>query len=97
MAAMAFEAGGGEGITVLLVAAGGGWVLRMEPMMKNRDPMPIAEMSNERFLPKVSTPKKMKMDVATTLTTPKAGVESGSVACKWLASYRRYRLQAASS
>jgi len=70
---MALEAGGGEGIMVLLFVAGGGWVFRMEPMMKNRDPIPMAEINKDFFLPKLSTPKKMKIAVATTLTTPKLG------------------------
>ena len=32
--------------------------------------MPIAEMNNESLRPRVSTPKKIKMAVARTLTTP---------------------------
>lgn len=41
-------------------------------MMKKRVPMPMAEMKREALRPKVSTPKKMKMAVATTLTIPAA-------------------------
>jgi len=66
MPAMACDAGGGFG------AAFGGCVLRIAPMIKNRVPIPIAEMKNDNFLPNDSTPKKMKIAVATTLTTPKA-------------------------
>lgn len=48
----------------------GGWVFKIAPIMKKSVPMPIAEMKSESFLPRVSTPKKMKSAVATTLTTP---------------------------
>ena len=68
--AMALLAGGGLGAAWVGLVAGGGWVLRMAPMMKKRVPMPKAEMKRDRFRPRVSTPKKMKIVVATTLTMP---------------------------
>lgn len=70
MAAIAFDAGGGLGAAWLASTAGGGWVFRMDPMMKKRVPIPTAEMNNESLRPRNSTPKKMKMLVATNLTTP---------------------------
>lgn len=70
MAAIALDAGGGLGDATAELVAGGGWVLRMAPMMKNRQPIPMEEMKRARLRPSVSTPKKMKMAVATTLTTP---------------------------
>ena len=69
IAAIALDAGGGDesagfGLT------GGGWVFRIAPIIKNRVPIPIADMKSETFRPKVSTPKKIKSEVATTLTMP---------------------------
>lgn len=48
----------------------GGCVLRSAPTMKNKVPIPIAEMNNESLRPSVSAKKKTKMAVATTLTIP---------------------------
>ena len=70
MAAIAFEAGGGFETTTLALAAGGGCVLRMAPMMKNRVPIPMAEMKSDNLRPRVSTPKKINRVVATNFTTP---------------------------
>lgn len=68
---MAFEAAGGSATRVLASVAGGGWVLRIAPMMKKQVPIPMALMNSEAFRPSHSTPKKMKSEVATTFTTPK--------------------------
>lgn len=68
IAAIALEASGGSAPAGRDV--GGGWVLRMAPMMKKRVPMPKAEMAKESLRPMVSTRKKTKAAVATTLTTP---------------------------
>lgn len=65
--AIAFDAGGGAPSEA---RAGGGWVLRMAPIMKNKLPMPIAETNKETLRPSVSTPKKIEMVVAVTFTTP---------------------------
>ena len=48
----------------------GGCVFRSAPTMKNRVPIPIAEMNSDNLRPRVSTKKKTKMEVATTLTMP---------------------------
>lgn len=48
----------------------GGCVLRSAPTMKNKVPIPIAEMNKDSLRPRVSTKKKTKIEVATTLTMP---------------------------
>lgn len=70
MAAMAWEAGGGGGGIAPGTTGGGGCVFRIAPMMKKRVPIPIAEMKSDSFLPRVSTPKKMKVAVATSFMIP---------------------------
>jgi len=37
---------------------GGGCILRIEQMMKNNVPIPIAEMNSDSFRPRVSTKKE---------------------------------------
>jgi hypothetical protein len=70
MPAMALLAGGGSSAARLGLVAGGGCVFKMAPMIKNTEPMPMAEMKRDRFRPRVSTPKKMNIVLATTLTIP---------------------------
>jgi hypothetical protein len=48
----------------------GGCVLRMAPTMKNKVPIPRAEMNSDGLRPHVSTKKNIKIAVAMTLTTP---------------------------
>ena len=50
--------------------AGGGWVFRIAPMMKNSVPMPNAEIIRDSLRPSVSTKKKTNIAVATTFTIP---------------------------
>jgi hypothetical protein len=69
--AMALLAGGVLAAAWVALVAGGGWVFKMAPMMKKREPMPRAEMKRDHFRPRVSTPKKMNIVVATTLTMPR--------------------------
>ena len=65
IAAIACDAG--DGLTACPgTGVGGGWVLRIEPMMKNNIPIPIAEMNSDNFRPRVSTKKKTKIAVAAT-------------------------------
>lgn len=52
--------------TEVELVAGGGCVLITAPMMKNMMPIPMAEMNNDHLRPRVSTPKNMKIAVATT-------------------------------
>ncbi len=66
MAAMAFDAGGGSPLGV----DGGGKDLRRAPIMKNRVPMPHAEMKSDSLRPRDSTRKNTKIEVATTFTIP---------------------------
>ena len=68
IAAIALLAGGG--VNPAGGFAGGGNVLSSAPMMKNRTPMPMAEMNSESLRPSDSTRKNTKMDVATSLTIP---------------------------
>lgn len=65
MAAIPFDAGGGL-MVVPGTSLGGGWVLRIAPMMKSRVPMPIAEMKRDSLRPRLSAAKKMKQAVAIT-------------------------------
>ena len=65
MAAIVFDAGEGE-----VAFDSGEWVFKMAPMIYRAVPIPIAEMKNESFRPKVSTPKNKKSAVAINLTTP---------------------------
>ncbi|KAG5642799.1 hypothetical protein DXG03_002104 [Asterophora parasitica] len=58
---MAFDAGGGTGGGWPAMTLGGGCVLRIAPIMKKREPIPIAEMNKESLRPRVSTPKRMNM------------------------------------
>ena len=53
-----------------VAATSGGCVLRRAPMIKNIVPIPNAEISSDILRPRLSTRKKTKMAVATTLTTP---------------------------
>ena len=57
----------GEGSEAL---GSGGNDLSRAPMMKNRIPIPIAEINNESLRPKDSTAKKTKKAVAMTFMTP---------------------------
>lgn len=80
---MAFEAGGGSEITVFASGAGGGCVFSIAPMIKNRVPIPIAEMKSDILRPRVSTPKNMKREVATSLTTPiQSDVYTAALKCQ---------------
>lgn len=65
MAAMALDAVGG-----LAALGSGGKDLRRAPMMKNKEPMPNADIMSDGRRPKVSDIEKMKIDVATTLQIP---------------------------
>ena len=65
IAAIALLAGGGSE-----ALGSGGNDLRRAPIMKNKVPIPIAEMNNESLRPKDSTAKKMKKTVAMIFTTP---------------------------
>ena len=68
--AIACAAGEGAGAATFASVEGGGCVFKIAPMIKNSEPIPMAEMKSESLRPRVSTPKKMKMAVATTLTIP---------------------------
>lgn len=70
IAAMALEEAGGGGAAWPGKTATTGCVLRMAPMMKNVMPMPSAEMRSEGLRPKLSTAKRTKSVVASTLTMP---------------------------
>lgn len=63
---MAFEAGGGAVPGVV----GGGYDFSRAPTIKNRVPMPIADMNSDNLRPRLSTRKKTKIQVATTFTMP---------------------------
>ena len=65
IAAIALDAGGGFAVSV-----GGGNTFSSAPIMKNRVPMPNAEMKRDSLRPSVSTRKKTNNEVATTLTIP---------------------------
>ena len=74
IAAIACDAGGGDGAATFAFGEGGGWVFKIAPIMKKRVPIPIAEMNRETFRPKVSTPKKIKRVVAITFVIPSFGL-----------------------
>jgi hypothetical protein len=63
---MALPEAGGLGCGV----DAGGCVLRMAPTMKNKVPIPNAEVNSEGLRPHASTKKKINIVVAMTLTTP---------------------------
>lgn len=82
--AMAWAAGEGAGGATFGSVDGGGCVFKIAPMIKKSDPIPIADIKSESLRPRVSTPKNMKMAVATTLMIPITDkIRTGNISRKY--------------